>query len=210
MMWLIVGLGNPGSEYERNRHNIGFMAADIIADMYGFTAFKKKYQGEFSEGTIAGEKVIILKPQTYMNESGRSVQALASFYKIPTDHIIALHDELDVAPSKVKTKIGGGAGGHNGIRSMDSHLPDINYKRVRLGIGHPGDKDRVHGYVLGNFSKEDEKWLPDLLKVVAKETPLLLKDEGKDWGAKFVSNIALALQPPKPKKEKPDADAKNL
>jgi PTH1 family peptidyl-tRNA hydrolase len=133
-----------------------------------------------------------------MNESGRSVQALSSFYKIPTDNIIAFHDELDVAPSKVKTKIGGGAGGHNGIRSMDAHLPDINYKRVRLGIGHPGDKDRVHGYVLGNFSKEDEKWLPDLLKVVAKETPLLLK--GDD--ARFIGNIALATQPPKPKKDK--------
>lgn len=196
-MWLFVGLGNPGSEYERNRHNIGFMAVDEIASAYGFASFKKKYQGEMSEGMIAGEKVILLKPMTYMNESGRSVQALSSFYKIPTSNIVAFHDELDVAPSKVKTKIGGGAGGHNGIRSMDAHLPDINYKRVRLGIGHPGDKDRVHGYVLGNFSKEDEKWLPDLLKVVAKEAPLLIKSED----ARFISNIALASQPPKPKKE---------
>lgn len=198
-MWLIVGLGNPGSEYERNRHNIGFMAVDVMADMYGFRGFKKKYQGEYCEGTIAGEKVILLKPQTYMNESGRSVQALAAFYKIPTSHIVAFHDELDVLPAKVKTKIGGGAGGHNGLRSMDAHLPDPNYKRVRLGIGHPGDKDRVHGYVLGNFSKDDEKWLPDLLNVVAKETPLLLKNED----ARFVSNVALAFQPPKVKKEKP-------
>ncbi|HAJ90161.1 MAG TPA: aminoacyl-tRNA hydrolase [Rhodospirillaceae bacterium] len=196
-MWLFVGLGNPGSEYERNRHNIGFMAVDEIASVYNFSGFKKKYQGEYCEGVIAGEKIILLKPMTYMNESGRSVQALSSFYKIPTSHIVAFHDELDVAPSKVKTKIGGGAGGHNGIRSMDAHLPDIHYKRVRLGIGHPGDKDRVHGYVLGNFSREDEKWLSDLLKVVAKEAPLLIK--GDD--ARFISNIALASQPPKAKKE---------
>lgn len=196
-MWLFVGLGNPGSEYERNRHNIGFMAVDTIASLYNFPTWKKKYQGEFCEGMISGEKVILLKPMTYMNESGRSVQALSSFYKIQTSNIVAFHDELDVMPSKVKTKTGGGAGGHNGIRSMDAHLPDINYKRVRLGIGHPGDKDRVHGYVLGNFSKEDEKWLPDLLKVVAKEAPLLIKGED----ARFISNIALASQPPKPKKE---------
>lgn len=196
-MWLLVGLGNPGPEYASNRHNIGFMAIDELADLYCFPPFKKKYQGEYAEGTIAGERAILLKPMTYMNESGRSVGELARFYKIPTSHIIAFHDELDVMPSKVKTKIGGGAGGHNGLRSMDTHLDNPNYKRVRLGIGHPGDKDRVHGYVLGNFSKEDAKWLPDLLKVVAKETPLLLK--GDD--ARFLSNIALALQPPKPKKE---------
>ncbi len=197
-MWLLVGLGNPGRDYEHNRHNIGFMAVDVIADLYGFPPFKRKYQGEYAEGIIAGEKVAILKPQTYMNESGRSVGELAKFYKIPTANIIAFHDELDVMPSKVKVKIGGGAGGHNGLRSMDDWLDDANYKRVRLGIGHPGDKDRVHGYVLGNFAKEDDKWLPDLLKVVAKECPLLLK--GDDAG--FLNKVALAMQPPKPKKEK--------
>lgn len=196
-MWLIVGLGNPGKEYEHNRHNVGFMAVDAIADLYGFPPFKKKFKGEYAEGTISGEKVALLKPQTFMNESGRSVGEIAQFYKIPTSHIIAFHDELDVLPSKVKVKTGGGAGGHNGLRSMDDWLDDVNYKRVRLGIGHPGDKDRVHGYVLGNFSKEDAKWLPELLKVVAKETPLLLK--GDD--ARFLSNIALALTPPKVKKE---------
>lgn len=193
MMWLIVGLGNPGLEYERHRHNVGFMAADIISELYNFPPFKKKYKGLFSEGDISGERVLLLKPQTYMNDSGRSVAELAKFYKIPTSHIIAYHDELDVMPSKVKVKIGGGAGGHNGLRSMDSCLDDKNYKRVRLGIGHPGDKDRVTGYVLGNFSKEDAKWLPDMLKVVAKETPLLLK--GDDAG--FLNKVALALQPPK-------------
>lgn len=197
-MWLIVGLGNPGKEYEHNRHNIGFMAADLIAELYNFPPFKKKFKGDYAEGMIAGEKVGLLKPQTFMNESGRSVGEAAQFYKISTSHIMTFHDELDVAPSKVKVKIGGGAGGHNGLRSMDDWLDDVNYKRVRLGIGHPGDKDRVHGYVLGNFSKEDAKWLPDLLKVVAKETPLLLK--GDDAG--FCTKVALALQPPKVKKEK--------
>lgn len=189
-MWLFVGLGNPGSEYERNRHNIGFMAVDSIADMYGFKSFKKKYQGDYSEGNIAGEKVILLKPQTYMNESGRSVSAVSSFYKIPTSHIITFHDELDLAPGKVKIKVGGGAAGHNGLRSMDSHLGDPNYKRIRLGIGHPGDKDRVHGYVLGNFSKDDSLWVSDLLNIVAKEIPLILKSDD----ARFLNNIALASQ----------------
>ena len=136
-----------------------------------------------------------------MNESGRSVGEAAQFYKIPTTHIIAFHDELDVAPAKVKVKVGGGAGGHNGLRSMDDWLDDVNYKRVRLGIGHPGDKARVHGYVLGNFAKEDALWIPDLMKVVAKEVPLLLQ-EGSD--ARFISNVALAMQPPKPKKEQKD------
>ena len=200
-MWLIIGLGNPGLDYEYHRHNVGFMAVDAIAHLYNFPPFKKKYKGLFAEGVISGERVLILKPQTYMNDSGRSVAELAGFYKIPTSHIIVYHDELDVMPSKVKVKIGGGAGGHNGLRSMDSCLGDKNYKRVRLGIGHPGDKDRVTGYVLNNFSKEDTKWLPDMLKVVAKETPLLLK--GDDAG--FLNKIALALQPPKePKPIKTD------
>jgi peptidyl-tRNA hydrolase, PTH1 family len=194
-MWLFVGLGNPGTEYERNRHNIGFMAVDSLAAHYGFGPWKKKYQGEFCEGVIAGEKIILLKPMTYMNESGRSVQALASFYKIPTTHIVVFHDELDALPSKVKVKIGGGAGGHNGIRSLDAHLPDSDYKRVRLGIGHPGDKDRVHGYVLGNFSKDDALWLPDFLTAVTKDIPLILL--GDD--ARFISNVALAMRPPKVK-----------
>lgn len=199
-MWLFVGLGNPGKDYEHNRHNIGFMAVDAVADLYNFAPFKKKFQGEYAEGIIAGEKVAVLKPQTYMNESGRSVGEAARFYKIPTANIVAFHDELDVLPGKVKAKTGGGAGGHNGLRSMDDWLDDANYKRVRLGIGHPGHKDRVHGYVLGNFAKEDEKWLPDLLKIVAKEVPLLLQDDD----AGFLNKIALATQPPKPKKEKSD------
>ncbi|MDY0030200.1 MAG: aminoacyl-tRNA hydrolase [Pseudobdellovibrionaceae bacterium] len=197
-MILLVGLGNPGSEYERNRHNIGFMAIDEIADFYGFSAFRQKYKGLYSEGTIKGEKVALLKPQTYMNESGRSVGEVAKFYKIPTSDIIAFHDELDCAPGKIKIKIGGGAAGHNGLRSMDDWLDNSNYKRVRMGIGHPGDKERVAGYVLGNFAKSDEDWLTKLIAAIAKETPVLLK--GDDAG--FLNNVARAIQPPKPKKEK--------
>lgn len=189
-MILLVGLGNPGSEYERNRHNIGFMAIDAIADHYGFPAFRQKYKGLYSEGKIGGERVLLLKPQTYMNESGRSAGEVARFYKIPTSHVVVFHDELDVAAGKVKIKIGGGAAGHNGLRSLDDWLDDKSYKRVRIGIGHPGDKDRVTGYVLGNFSKDDQAWLEKLLPVLAKETPLLLK--GDDAG--FLNNIALAMK----------------
>lgn len=199
-MWLIVGLGNPGSEYEKNRHNIGFMLADAIADAFKFPPLKSKFKGLYAEGTIAGEKVAILKPQTFMNESGRSAGEAARFYKIPTSNIIVLHDELDLAPGKVKIKIGGGAAGHNGLRSLDDWLDDANYKRVRLGIGHPGDKARVHGYVLGNFSKEDAKWLEPLIDAAAVQTSLLL--QGDDAG--FMTKVALATQPPKPKKEKPE------
>ncbi|OIN86613.1 MAG: aminoacyl-tRNA hydrolase [Alphaproteobacteria bacterium CG1_02_46_17] len=200
-MILIVGLGNPGSEYERNRHNIGFMAVDEIAKKYDFPAFRQKYKGHYTEGTIKEEKVALLKPQTYMNESGRSVGEVAKFYKVPTSDIIVFHDELDVAPGKLKIKIGGGAAGHNGLRSMDDWLDNPDYKRVRMGIGHPGDKDRVHGYVLGNFPKSDDDWLEKLLLAVAKEVPALLK--GDDAG--FLNNVARATQPPKPKKEKPEA-----
>ncbi|MBE2192331.1 MAG: aminoacyl-tRNA hydrolase [Alphaproteobacteria bacterium] len=196
-MILIVGLGNPGSEYERNRHNIGFMAVDAIAGTFGFPPFKNKYKGLYAEGIIKGEKVALLKPQTYMNESGRSVGDVARFYKIPTSEIIVFHDELDITAGKLKIKIGGGAAGHNGLRSMDDWLDNPNYKRVRMGIGHPGDKDRVTGYVLGNFTKSDEEWLEKLLLVLAKETPSLLK--GDDAG--FLTNVARATQPPKEKKE---------
>ncbi len=199
-MILLVGLGNPGSEYERNRHNIGFMVVDAIAEKYDFPAFRQKYKGHYTEGTIKGEKVALLKPQTYMNESGRSVGEVAKFYKIPTSDIIVFHDELDVVPGKIKIKVGGGAAGHNGLRSMDDWLDNPDYKRIRMGIGHPGDKDRVHGYVLGNFAKSDEEWLEKLLFEVAKEVPTLLK--GDDAG--FLNNIARATQPQKPKKEKPE------
>ncbi|MBL8637411.1 MAG: aminoacyl-tRNA hydrolase [Alphaproteobacteria bacterium] len=199
-MWLIVGLGNPGKDYERNRHNIGFMTVDRIADLYGFSSFRNKYKGEYAEGNIGTERVILLKPQTYMNESGRSVGELVRFYKIPTSHIVVFHDELDVMGGKLKVKVGGGAAGHNGLKSMDAWLDDANYKRVRMGIGHPGDRDRVTGYVLGNFSKDEETWLDPLLMTVAKNTPLLLGGEDSE----FLNNVAQATGSPKPPKEKKD------
>lgn len=201
IMWLIVGLGNPGKEYERNRHNIGFMAVDEIAAAHNFKPFKSKYKGDYVEGEIAGEKVALLKPMTFMNESGRSVAEAARFYKIPTSNIIVLHDELDLQPGKIRTKTGGGAAGHNGLRSMDDWLDNSSYIRIRMGIGHPGDKDRVHGYVLGNFAKADEDWLAPLLAATAQHIPLLLQNND----AGFMSKVALATQPPKekPPKDKP-------
>lgn len=189
-MWLLVGLGNPGSKYENNRHNIGFMAIDAIADAQGFPAFKKKFQGLLSEGQIAGEKVILLKPQTYMNNSGQSVGEAAKFYKLPIENIIIFHDELDLASSKIRTKKGGGHAGHNGLRSMDSHLNSKDYCRVRLGIGHPGDKEMVHGHVLGDFSKTESIWLEKMMEMIGVHAPLLL--QGKD--NEFMSKVAQALE----------------
>ncbi|PZP55320.1 MAG: aminoacyl-tRNA hydrolase [Micavibrio aeruginosavorus] len=197
-MHLLVGLGNPGKEYESHRHNVGFMAVDLIADKYGFPPFKKKYQGDYAEGVINGNKVAILKPMTFMNNSGKSVGEAAKFYKIPPQNIIAFHDELDIAPFRVKVKTGGGAGGHNGLRSMDDWLGTPDYKRVRLGIGHPGDKNRVTGYVLGNFAKSEEEELEKFLKVVVDAVTLLLQDKDEE----FMTKVALILQPPKLKKEK--------
>lgn len=205
-MHLIIGLGNPGKEYERHRHNVGFMAADKIAYDFNFPEFKKKYKGDYAEGFIGTKKAAILKPMTFMNLSGRAVAEVANFYKIPPENIIVFHDELDVAFGKLKVKIGGGAGGHNGLRSMDECLGTKDYKRVRLGIGHPGDKDRVTGHVLGNFSKVEEDQLPDILKTISKEVPLLLQDKDED----FMTRIALALNPPKPKKEKKEEEKNGI
>jgi PTH1 family peptidyl-tRNA hydrolase len=177
-MWLIVGLGNPGSEYEGHRHNVGFMAADAIAARNTFPPFRRKFDADMAEGRIENEKVVILKPLTYMNNSGQSVQQAARFFKVTPNRVMVFHDELDLPPFKVKVKKGGGNGGHNGLKSIDAHLNTNDYWRVRLGIGHPGDKDRVTGYVLGNFSKEEQKTLPDFLDDVATYVPLLLA--GKD------------------------------
>jgi len=178
-MWLFVGLGNPGSKYEDNRHNIGFMAMDQLAKDNHFPAFKSKFNGEITEGRFGGQKIALLKPTTFMNESGQSVGKAAKFYKIPPEKIIVFHDELDIAPFKTKMKQGGGAGGHNGIKSIDAHLGDKNYWRVRMGIGHPGDKNRVSGYVLNDFSKEEQKLLPEYLDAITRFADLLL-DNNKD------------------------------
>jgi PTH1 family peptidyl-tRNA hydrolase len=180
-MWLLVGLGNPGDKYKGNRHNIGFMVADQIASDNMFPPFKSKFNGEISEGRLANQKVAILKPQTYMNDSGVSVRKAADFYKIPPEKIIVFHDELDLAPSKIKVKQGGGTGGHNGLKSIDAHLGDKEYWRVRLGIGHPGDKNRVSGYVLNDFSKEEQQWLDDWIYVLSKNVDDLLRDSKDDY-----------------------------
>lgn len=194
-MLLVVGLGNPGPEHVRNRHNIGFMAVDAISARYRLPSFRSKFQGEIAEGDIAGNRVLLLKPMTYMNESGRSVGAAAKFYKAAPGDVIVFHDELDLASGKVRVKIGGGAAGHNGIRSIAQHLgPD--FRRVRLGIGHPGDKGRVLGHVLDDFSKiETKDWVEPLLAAVADHFPLLAAGRESD----FMSKVAGALRPPRPK-----------
>ncbi len=191
-MWLLVGLGNPGKDYQNNRHNIGFMAIEEIAREYGFPAFRKKFDGELSEGRIAGKRVALLKPQTFMNLSGQSVGPAASYFKVTLNQIIIFHDELDLAPGKLRVKKGGGHGGHNGLKSTDAHLSSQDYWRVRLGIGHPGDKERVTGHVLGDFSKAEQKWLPDWLGVIAKHTPSLVEGKPED----FMTSVARDFSAP--------------
>ena len=191
-MWLLVGLGNPGQKYANNRHNIGFMAVDAIADDHGFPDFRAKFQGVLSEGRIGGEKVALFKPQTYMNESGQAVGAAVKFFKVTPNRVIVFHDELDLAASKIRIKIGGGHAGHNGLRSIDAHLGRADYMRVRLGIGHPGDKDRVHSHVLGDFSKDEQIWVGDMMHSIPKHIGLLLSGKDND----FMSKVASDLQPP--------------
>jgi len=185
---LWVGLGNPGAEYALNRHNVGFMAVDAIAGVHGFEPWKKGFQGWISAGRIGPERILLLKPATYMNDSGRSVGEALRFYKLDLDALTAFHDELDLEPFRVKVKAGGGAAGHNGLRSIDAHLGQ-DYRRVRLGIGHPGHKDRVTGYVLGNYAKAEMDDLSDMLGTVAAEAPLLAA--GDD--ARFMNEVALRL-----------------
>lgn len=175
-MLLLVGLGNPGSDYQGHRHNVGFMAIDTIARAHGFGPWKRKFQGELAEGQIAGARALSLKPQTYMNESGRSVGDLAAFYKIAPGDIVTFYDEIDLAPGRFRMKTGGGAAGHNGIRSIMSSPVGEQFRRARIGVGHPGDKARVHGYVLGNFAKAEREWLDPLLGALAAAAPLLVTD----------------------------------
>ena len=186
---LWVGLGNPGAQYALHRHNVGFMAVDTIAEVHGFGPPQKKFQGLLQEGRIGGSKVLLLKPATFMNESGRSVGEALRFYKLGLDALTVFHDELDLAPFKVKVKLGGGTAGHNGLRSIDKHLgPD--FRRVRIGIGHPGHKDRVTGYVLGNYAKAELDPLADMLGALAAEAGWLA--QGDD--ARFMNDVALRLQ----------------
>jgi PTH1 family peptidyl-tRNA hydrolase len=188
-MQLWVGLGNPGPQHALQRHNVGFMAVDVIAEMHGFGAVQKKFQGWLQEGRIGGEKILLLKPATYMNESGRSVGEALRFYKLGAEALTVFHDELDLAPFKVKVRTGGGLAGHYGLRSIDQHLgPD--FRRVRLGIGHPGHKYRVLGYVLGYYAKAEMDDLTDMLAAVSAEAEWLAKGED----ARFMSDVALRQQ----------------
>lgn len=190
---LVVGLGNPGGKYARNRHNIGFMALDEAARDHGFGVWRTKFHGEISEGRLGGKRIVLLKPMTFMNESGRSVGEAARFLKVAPQDVIVVHDELDLAPGKCRVKMGGGHAGHNGLRSIHAHLsPD--YARVRLGIGHPGDKNLVSGYVLHDFSKADESLLDNLLRGFSDGLPKLTA--GDDAG--FQNAVALKTNPPRP------------
>lgn len=179
-MLLFVGLGNPGREHAAQRHNIGFMAVDAIASRHRALAFRPRFQGLASEVALGGERVVLLKPQTYMNESGRSVQAAARFYKIELKDIVVFHDELDLAPGIVRVKIGGGNAGHNGLRSITVHLGN-DYRRVRLGIGHPGSKDLVLAYVLGAFAKSEQDWVATLCDAVAAEAADLARGDDNQF-----------------------------
>jgi PTH1 family peptidyl-tRNA hydrolase len=187
-MYLFVGLGNPGTEHAKQRHNIGFMALDAIADKYGFSDWKSKSKGVYSEGRLGTSKIFLLKPQTYMNLSGESVQPFAVFYKIPPENIFVFHDELDLAESVIKVKKGGGSAGHNGLKSTTERLGTPEYYRIRMGIGHPGSKARVNGHVLGNFNDADHDWLDPLLKYVANYSADLLV-KYTDFTAKVMQDM---------------------
>ena len=189
MTQLWVGLGNPGAEYAMHRHNVGFMAADLIASEHRFSPWKSKFQGLVAEGHIGQEKILLLKPATFMNESGRSVGEAMRFYKLEMTDVTVFYDELDLAPLKVKVRVGGGAAGHNGIRSTMAHIGE-DFRRVRLGIGHPGHKDRVTGHVLGNYAKAEMDDLAAMLGAVGAEAHRLA--DGDD--ARFMSDVALRMQ----------------
>ena len=187
-MQLWVGLGNPGAQYAMHRHNVGFMAADAIAEVHDFGAVKKQFQGWTQEGRVGGEKVLLLKPATFMNESGRSIGEAMRFYKLEPEDVTVFYDELDLDPFKVKVKRGGGTAGHNGMRSTVQHIGDA-FRRVRIGIGHPGHKDRVTGHVLGNYAKAEIEPLTDLLGAIAAEADWLAK--GDD--VRFMNDLALRM-----------------
>ena len=201
-MLLLVGLGNPGPKYEKNRHNIGFMAVDEIVRRHAFGSWRGRFQAVTSEGHFGGEKVLVMKPTTFMNESGRAVGEAARFFKLDAEDVVVLHDELDLAFGKIRIKQGGGHAGHNGLRSIDAHMGK-NYARVRIGIGHPGDKDRVHGHVLSDFAKAEERDLSVLIDAIADAAPMLADPEKHNA---FMTKVALAINPPPPKAAPQEGD----
>jgi peptidyl-tRNA hydrolase, PTH1 family len=188
-MRLFVGLGNPGAKYAHNRHNIGFMAVDEIARRHGFAPWRRRFQGETTEGSLDGERVVLLRPATFMNESGRAVQEAAGFFKIAPGEVTVFQDELELPPAKVRVKVGGGIAGHNGLRSISAHIGN-DYRRVRLGIGHPGVKELVHGYVLSDFAKDERPWVQALCEAVAESAGLLTTDRDST----FQNKVHLAMQ----------------
>jgi PTH1 family peptidyl-tRNA hydrolase len=197
-MFLVVGLGNPGQAYEKNRHNIGFMAVDEIVRRHSFSPWRSKFQGQISEGSLNGEKIIVLKPETYMNESGRSVQAAMAFYKIAPENVIVFQDEIDLAPGKLRMKRGGGHAGHNGLRSIHAAIgPD--YARVRMGVGHPGEKAQVKNHVLKDFAKADAEWLDPMLDGCAEYLADILKGDDPS----FMSKVAQKITPNRPNAPRP-------
>ncbi|MGV1925945.1 aminoacyl-tRNA hydrolase [Agrobacterium tumefaciens] len=201
-MKIIAGLGNPGAQYAGNRHNIGFMAVDALQRLPSFSPWARKFKAEISEGEIGGEKVLLMKPLTYMNLSGESVGEAMRFFKLAPADIIVIHDELDLLAGRARIKTGGGHGGHNGLKSIDAHCGK-EYRRLRLGIGHPGDKERVHGHVLGDFAKTDRVWLDPLLDAIADNAAMLVKSED----SQLMNKLALATGS-KPETEKPAKAAK--
>jgi PTH1 family peptidyl-tRNA hydrolase len=207
-MLLIVGLGNPGEAYQNHRHNVGFMAVDAIANAHGFSPARVRFRGQAREGTLSGKagpaKALILKPSTYMNESGMAVQEAVAFHKIPIERVWVLYDELDLAAGKVRVKLGGGNAGHNGLRSISTHAGN-DYWRVRIGIGHPGEKERVTGHVLGNFTKADRAWVDPLLDAIAQAATFIADGDG----AGFMNKIALLTQPQREAKPKPPEKTKD-
>lgn len=195
-MKLLVGLGNPGSKYARHRHNVGFMALDRIAERHGFGPWRKRFSGLTAESEVAGTKVLLLKPETYMNDSGQSVGEAMRYLKLTESDVVAFHDEIDLAPGKLKIKVGGGNAGHNGLRSLTAHIGN-DYMRVRIGVGHPGVKELVHGWVLRDFAKVDSEWLEPLLDAIADAAGRLATGDE----ARFLTDVTRALQPKPAKAE---------
>ncbi|KUF11326.1 aminoacyl-tRNA hydrolase [Pseudoponticoccus marisrubri] len=201
-MQIFVGLGNPGAKYAQNRHNIGFMAVERIAEAHGFGPWKSKFQGAISEGRLGGDKVLLLKPETFMNLSGQSVGEAMRFYKLAPGDVTVFHDELDLAPGKCRVKTGGGHAGHNGLRSIHAHIGEA-YRRVRLGIGHPGRKELVAGYVLHDFARGDAEWLDDLMRGLADGAPHLAEGDQ----SRFQNAVAQRMAPARPSKPAPPPKA---
>jgi PTH1 family peptidyl-tRNA hydrolase len=205
-MYIFAGLGNPGARYAKNRHNIGYMTAERIAERHGFEPFRSRSRlsGDVAEGRIGGARVALLKPTTFMNDSGRALGAVLRYYKIEPGDLFVFYDELDLAPGKLRVRLGGGTAGHNGMKSARAHI-GAEFWRVRMGIGHPGDRDQVSDYVLGDFSKAELAWVDKLVDAAAEAAPLLLKEDKAEYMTR-VAYLAPAPKPPKPPREKPGAE----